>query len=193
MDVSQTIKWMEIFHAKINENKQTLNLLDTPIGDGDHGSNMVRGMNAVWEGLEEGQPGDVPTALKIIAKNLLSKVGGSAGPLYGSAFLGMAKSMQAGGSFPEAIQQAAESIMQRGKSTTGEKTMNDVWVPVAQALQAGTLTDESIDQLVQSTAQMKATKGRASYVGDRSMGHVDPGAYSSGLLFKALIEVEGEK
>lgn len=190
MDLATYIKWMELYHGKILDNKTLLTDLDTPIGDADHGNNMVRGMNAVWEALESEKPADLATAIKLTAKNLLSKVGGSAGPLYGSAFLGMAKGLATSDDFNQAIKQGAESIKQRGKSTTGEKTMVDVWEPVADQLIEGELSKDFIQDAIESTKPMKATKGRASYVGDRSIGHIDPGAYSSGLLFEAFLEAK---
>lgn len=190
MELATYIKWMELYHAKVVENKTLLTDLDTPIGDADHGNNMVRGMNAVMEALEKDQPEDLASAIKVTAKNLLSKVGGSAGPLYGSAFLGMAKGLAGNDNFNEAIKQGAEAIKQRGKSTIGEKTMVDVWDPAADQLVTAELTKEFIQEAVEATKPMKATKGRASYVGERSIGHIDPGAYSSGLLFEALLEAK---
>lgn len=192
MELDTLLKWIDIYQEKIQENKVYLTELDTPIGDADHGNNMARGMNAVVEGLANDKPEDTSTALKIIAKNLLSKVGGSAGPLYGSAFIGMAKGFDSTGDFAQAVKQGAESVKQRGKSTTGEKTMVDVWDPIAEAMINNHLSKEVIEEAVMATKDMKATKGRASYVGERSIGHIDPGAYSSGLLFQALLEAKGE-
>lgn len=191
MELEVVLKWMNIFNDKIQEEKVKLTELDTPIGDADHGNNMSRGMKAVIEGLDQDAPESASDALKVVAKNLISKVGGSAGPLYGSAMLAVAKAVQGGSDLGDIIHDGLEAIKKRGKSTEGEKTMIDTWSPVAKAAQAGNLTSEVIQEAVESTRDMKATKGRASYVGERSIGHIDPGAYSSGLLFEALIEAGG--
>lgn len=188
MELDVVLKWMEIFNEKIQEEKVKLTELDTPIGDADHGNNMARGMNAVMESLNTDSPETATDALKLVAKNLISKVGGSAGPLYGSAILYMAKSLEAGDSLAESLNQGLEAIKKRGKSTEGEKTMIDTWAPVVKAVEADELTVDLINEAVLNTKDMRATKGRASYVGERSIGHIDPGAYSSGLLFEALFE-----
>lgn len=191
MELDVVLKWMEIFNDKIQEEKVKLTELDTPIGDADHGNNMARGMNAVMESLQTETVESASAALKLIAKNLISKVGGSAGPLYGSAILNIAKSVGTGEDLGQSLNQGLEAIKKRGKATEGEKTMIDTWAPAVSAIQANELTSDLIDDAVNKTKDMKATKGRASYVGDRSIGHIDPGAYSSGLLFKALIEAGG--
>lgn len=191
MELDVVLKWMEIFNDKIQEEKVKLTELDTPIGDADHGNNMARGMNAVMESLQAESLDSAAVALKLVAKNLISKVGGSAGPLYGSAILNIAKSVEAGDDLGQSLNQGLEAIKKRGKATEGEKTMIDTWAPVVSAVQANELTEDLIDEAVNQTKDMKATKGRASYVGERSIGHIDPGAYSSGLLFKALIEAGG--
>lgn len=191
MELDVVLKWMEIFNDKIQEEKVKLTELDTPIGDADHGNNMARGMNAVMESLQAESLDSAAVALKLVAKNLISKVGGSAGPLYGSAILNIAKSVEVGDDLGQSLNQGLEAIKKRGKATEGEKTMIDTWAPVVSAVQANELTEDLIDEAVNQTKDMKATKGRASYVGERSIGHIDPGAYSSGLLFKALIEAGG--
>ena len=121
---------------------------------------------------------------------LISKVGGASGPLYGSAFMGMAKAEKDGKDLSEVIQAGLDMIQKRGKAVPGEKTMVDVWSGIPASLQAGDLTREKIGSLVEATKDLKATKGRASYVGERSIGHIDPGSASSGLLFEALLETE---
>lgn len=186
MNTEQAMTWLKIFNERIQENKAYLSELDTPIGDGDHGSNMARGMSACMEMLEKQSPETSAEVLKTAAMQLLSKVGGASGPLYGSAFLGMSK--VADGTLADMIQNGADQIAHRGKSTTGEKTMLDVWTPVAEKLHDESLTTEYIQSLVEQTKDMKATKGRASYLGERSIGHIDPGAASSGLLFEALVD-----
>ena len=191
MDIKIAKAWMTSFNDKIQENKDYLSELDTPIGDGDHGSNMARGMAAVMEALDQSEPATTADLFKLVSMQLLSKVGGASGPLYGSAFIGMTKAEQAGVDLPGLIEAGLEMIQKRGKATTNEKTMVDVWAGVLDALKENKLNAAIIDQLVQASKDMKATKGRASYVGERSIGHVDPGSSSSGLLFKAILEVGG--
>ncbi|WP_019790429.1 dihydroxyacetone kinase subunit DhaL [Streptococcus sobrinus] len=191
MDIKIAKAWMTSFNDKIQENKDYLSELDTPIGDGDHGSNIARGMAAVMEALDQSEPATTADLFKLVSMQLLSKVGGASGPLYGSAFIGMTKAEQAGVDLPGLIEAGLEMIQKRGKATTNEKTMVDVWAGVLDALKENKLNAAIIDQLVQTSKDMKATKGRASYVGERSIGHVDPGSSSSGLLFKALLEVGG--
>ena len=191
MDIKIAKAWMTSFNDKIQENKDYLSELDTPIGDGDHGSNMARGMAAVMEALDQSEHATTADLFKLVSMQLLSKVGGASGPLHGSAFIGMTKAEQAGVNLPGLIEAGLEMIQKRGKATTNEKTMVDVWAGVLDALKENKLNAAIIDQLVQASKDMKATKGRASYVGERSIGHVDPGSSSSGLLFKALLEVGG--
>lgn len=191
MDIKIAKAWMTSFNDKIQENKDYLSELDTPIGDGDHGSNMARGMAAVMEALDQSEPATTADLFKLVSMQLLSKVGGASGPLYGSAFMGMTKAEQAGVDLPGLIEAGLEMIQKRGKATTNEKNMVDVWAGVLDALKENKLNAAVIDQLVQASKDMKAIKGRASYVGERSIGHIDPGSSSSGLLFKALLEVGG--
>ncbi len=191
MDIKIAKAWMTSFNDKIQENKDYLSELDTPIGDGDHGSNMARGMAAVMGALDQSEPATTADLFKLVSMQLLSKVGGASGPLYGSAFMGMTKAEQAGVDLPGLIEAGLEMIQKRGKATTNEKTMVDVWAGVLNALKENKLNAAVIDQLVQASKDMKAIKGRASYVGERSIGHIDPGSSSSGLLFKALLEVGG--
>ncbi|MEK5268686.1 dihydroxyacetone kinase subunit DhaL [Weizmannia sp. FSL W8-0401] len=181
--------WLHRFAEKINENKAYLSELDSVIGDGDHGSNMARGVAAMEEKLEAGGFATVQDVLKTAAMALLGKVGGASGPLYGSALIAMAK--QAGENEQDVaaiVKAGLEGIQKRGKAEKGEKTMVDVWIPACEALASGSLTKEAIQSAVEATKEMKATKGRASYLGERSIGHLDPGAVSSGYLFEALLE-----
>lgn len=191
MDLLKVKKWISNFNNKINNNKDYLSQLDTPIGDGDHGGNMARGMAAVVAELESKEFESSQDLFKMVAMQLLSKVGGASGPLYGSAFMGMAKADQ---NLPlaEILSEGLAMIQKRGKAEVGEKTMVDMWSPVVDALKAGNLSQEVIDQALEATKDIKATKGRASYVGERSVGHIDPGACSSSLLFKAMLEAEVE-
>ena len=187
MEVKDAILWMKLFHEKIQEQKDYLSELDTPIGDGDHGGNMSRGMAAVVEDLSSKDYASASALFKAVGMQLLSKVGGASGPLYGSAFVGMSKGIESG-NLVDALQAGLDMIVKRGKAAPGEKTMVDVWTPVIEDVKKGRLTEESINHYVQATEGLLATKGRASYVGERSIGHIDPGSYSSGLLFKAMLE-----
>lgn len=191
MDAELAKKWMLLFNEKIQANKDYLSELDTPIGDGDHGGNMARGMAAVVENLEGKDFANSAEVFQVVSMQLLSKVGGASGPLYGSAFMGIMKSEKENASLVDAVQAGLDMIQKRGKASVGEKTMVDVWAGVVEAIRREELTKETIRALVESTKDMKATKGRASYVGERSIGHIDPGSYSSGLLFEALLEAEG--
>lgn len=192
MDAGLAKKWMLLLNEKIQANKDYLSELDTPIGDGDHGGNMARGMAAVVENLEGKDFANSAEVFQVVSMQLLSKVGGASGPLYGSAFMGIMKAEKEGTSLADAVQAGLDMIQKRGKAVPGEKTMVDVWSGVVMALQKGELSKEIIHTLVEATKDMKATKGRASYVGERSIGHIDPGSYSSGLLFEALLEVEAK-
>ncbi len=191
MEVKTAIEWMHTFNQKIQSNKDYLSELDTPIGDGDHGGNMARGMTAVIENLDNNEFSSAADVFKTVSMQLLSKVGGASGPLYGSAFMGITKAEQSESTISEALGAGLEMIQKRGKAELNEKTMVDVWHGVIEAIEKNELTEDRIDSLVDATKGMKATKGRASYVGERSVGHIDPGSFSSGLLFKALLEVGG--
>lgn len=190
MDAARAKKWMQLFNEKIQEQKAYLSDLDTPIGDGDHGGNMARGMAAAVESLAAKDFASAAEVFQAVSMQLISKVGGASGPLYGSAFMGMAKAEKDGKDLSEVIQAGLDMIQKRGKAVPGEKTMVDVWSGIPASLQSGDLTHEKIGSLVEATKDLKATKGRASYVGERSIGHIDPGSASSGLLFEALLETE---
>ena len=190
MDAARAKKWMQLFNEKIQDQKDYLSDLDTPIGDGDHGANMARGMAAAVENLAAKDFTSAAEVFQAVSMQLISKVGGASGPLYGSAFMGMAKAEKDGKDLLEVIQAGLDMIQKRGKAVPGEKTMVDVWSGIPVSLQSGCLTHEKIGSLVEATKDLKATKGRASYVGERSIGHIDPGSASSGLLFEALLETE---
>lgn len=190
MDAARAKKWMQLFNDKIQDQKAYLSDLDTPIGDGDHGANMARGMAAAVENLAAKEFANAAEVFQAVSMQLISKVGGASGPLYGSAFMGMAKAEKDSKDLSEVIQAGLDMIQKRGKAVQGEKTMVDVWSGIPVSLQSGDLTHEKIGSLVEATKDLKATKGRASYVGERSIGHIDPGSASSGLLFEALLETE---
>lgn len=188
MDAKTALTWMEKFNEKIQTNKDYLSQLDSPIGDGDHGGNMARGMAAVMQELSDKDYESADQVFKVVAMQLLSKVGGASGPLYGSAFMGISKASQTDTDLADVLQAGLDMIQKRGKAELGEKTMVDVWIPIIAALRENQLSVEVIHEAVQATKDILATKGRASYVGERSIGHIDPGSFSSGLLFEAMLE-----
>lgn len=181
-------KWLQLFTDKVAANKQYLSDLDTPIGDGDHGVNMARGTSEMMKAISEKNPETVTDTLKLSAMTLISKVGGASGPLYGSAFMGMTKASMKSEDIVEILEAGLADIQKRGKAEVGEKTMIDVWVPTIEALKNNELTIEKVQSFAENTKDIKATKGRASYLGDRSIGHIDPGSMSSSYLFEAMIE-----
>ncbi|MER2110612.1 MAG: dihydroxyacetone kinase subunit DhaL [Desemzia incerta] len=190
LSVETVTKWMELFGEQLTENKTYLSELDTAIGDGDHGNNLARGAAALKEKLGTNEYEALTDLLKDVGMVFVSKIGGASGPLYGSAFISMAKASKDNDSLELADLLAAglDGIQKRGKAEAGEKTMVDEWVPVVEAVKNNSLTTETIEEAVEKTKDMKATKGRASYLGDRSIGHLDPGAMSSSLLFKTMLE-----
>ena len=132
--------------------------------------------------------GELPDVFKATAMALISKVGGASGPLYGTAMMEMMKASKETND-PEVLLKAAiAGIEKRGNSQPGEKTMLDLWVPAVDNLNNGTLNSATLEILVEQTKNIKATKGRASYLGERSIGHIDPGAMSSAYLFESMIE-----
>lgn len=178
-------KTLELFNEKVQAKKDYLSELDTPIGDGDHGNNMARGMDAV---MAADLTGELPEIFKATAMALISKVGGASGPLYGTAMMEMMKASKESTEPVVLLTAAIAGIEKRGNSQPGQKTMLDLWVPAVEALESGNLDAKKIDEIVEKTKDIKATKGRASYVGERSIGHIDPGAMSSGYLFESMIE-----
>lgn len=186
--------WLHQFTQVIYTNKNYLSDLDTPIGDGDHGNNMARGMKAYEDALAAQQPTTISDTFKVLSMALISKVGGASGPLYGSAFMAMVKetkgldSINSDEQLGQLISLGVAGIQKRGKATVGDKTMIDVWSPVATALLTGDLTTETIKHHEQATKDLVAKKGRASYVGERAVGHIDPGAASSAFLFETLVQ-----
>ena len=150
---------------------------------------MARGMTAVMENLDGKEFASAKEVFKVVAMQLLGKVGGASGPLYGSAFMGLSKASE-DSNLADALQAGLDMIQKRGKAEVGEKTMVDVWTPVIEALKNDGLTKDVVEGAVLATKDIQATKGRASYVGERSVGHIDPGSFSSGLLFEAMLEAE---
>ena len=182
--------------ATIAAHAEELTALDQAIGDGDHGVNMKRGFDAIAAAAEEIGALPLGGALQKAGMTLVMTVGGASGPLYGSLLMGMGKAAGQDGGADVAAMLAAgvEAVKKRGKSEAGEKTMLDVLVPVLDALQAaeGELPPAAraaADQGLAATKDMLATKGRASFLGERSVGHLDPGARSSALLVHAVCDV----
>ena len=183
----------------IQENKDFLTELDMPIGDSDHGINMARGFQAVAAKLPTLEGKDAGTILKTVGMTLVSTVGGASGPLYGTAFMKagakMAGKTELGmDDLIAMLHEAVEGIKMRGKSTTGEQTMLDAMVPALEAMKAadGSAAEvlaaglKAAQDGVEATKGMIATKGRASYLGERSLGHQDPGATSFTLLLSVI-------
>lgn len=184
-------KWLRLFAKKVESNKLYLSELDAAIGDGDHGNNMARGVSAVEEGFNlKTPPQDLTSALKLTAMAFISKVGGASGPLYGTAFLEMAKASSKTDDLSELLEAALAGIKKRGGATAGDKTMVDVWEKVLPTIKDGSISEDGIEEAVEATKDMQAKKGRASYLGERSIGHLDPGAVSSGYLFNSLLKAE---
>jgi dihydroxyacetone kinase-like protein len=197
--------WMKRFAAEMAANRAYLTRLDGAIGDGDHGTNMDRGMKKALERLEATDGDDIGASLKAVGMALVSSVGGAAGPLYGTLFLQMGQAT-AGKSeidlagFTEALDAGVQGVIRRGKAEPGDKTMLDALGPALEVLRgagdddaAGALgrAAEAAREGMEATVPMVARKGRASYLGERSAGHQDPGATSSHLLLKTVAEAVG--
>lgn len=190
---------------KIEAEKEYLTELDNEIGDGDHGINLARGFEAVEKKLPSLAGGDIGALLKGVGMQLVSTVGGASGPLYGTAFMkaGMAcKGLTEidGPAFVKAMEAAVDGIKMRGKATEGEKTMLDALCPALKVMQDDVAAGKSLKEALQDAAQAAekgveytktiiATKGRASYLGERSLGHQDPGATSLLYLLQVLAEM----
>ena len=201
IDTAAVRGWIQTFAGEIAEHREELVRLDTAIGDGDHGTNMNRGMSASLERLEGGADADIGAVLKTVAMTLISKVGGAAGPLYGTLFLQMGTSAAGKteldlAGFADALEAGVAGVQKRGRAEPGEKTMVDALLPAVAALRAAAGEGAALPDALQraedaahegmlATTPMEARKGRASYLGPRSVGHQDPGATSSYLLLRA--------
>ncbi len=198
------VDWMLRFADKILENKEMLTALDAAIGDADHGINMARGMEEVRRRLAVYVDEDLGALFKTIGMTLLSKVGGASGPLYGTLFLRMGvassgKSELTNEEFAAALAAGVDGVRQRGSARIGDKTMVDALLPAMVALQRALEDHASLCEAMQAamraaeegmkaTIPMQASKGRASYLGPRSIGHQDPGATSAYLLVSSAAE-----
>jgi phosphoenolpyruvate---glycerone phosphotransferase subunit DhaL len=201
---AQVVAWVEAFSSTVAENKDYLTRLDAAIGDADHGTNVDRGMKAVLGKLNGLEGDDIGALLKTVGMTLVSTVGGAAGPLYGTLFLqmGMAttgKSELQPEDWAAALDAAVTGVQMRGKAEPGDKTMVDALIPARDAFASALAEGASFEDALESSAEaaeegMQATiplvakKGRASYLGERSAGHQDPGATSSHLLLKTAAE-----
>ena len=207
LDAAWARRWIELAAVDIAEQRDYLVDLDRAIGDGDHGENMDRGFKAAVEALGQAQPASVAEVLKTVAKTLMSTVGGAAGPLYGTAFLRASKAAGDGeldgAGVAAVIAGALEGIQARGKATTGEKTMVDAWTPALEAARTAAESGSDPAAVLEAAATaaeagaaatepMRATKGRASYLGERSIGHLDPGAVSTSLILRAAVRAADE-
>ncbi|WP_214845410.1 dihydroxyacetone kinase subunit DhaL [Exiguobacterium sp. S90] len=181
--------------AQIEAHKDELTDLDREIGDGDHGINMSRGFQAVQKELEaHGEYEDLGDLSKQVGMTLIKTVGGASGPLYGTAFVKFAGAFKGkkeveGQELAQAFVEATEGIKMRGKSEFGQKTMVDIWTPFHEALSKESDLNAALEQALRDTKERVATKGRASYFGDATVGVQDPGSLSSALLLQEIVEV----
>ncbi|MFJ4210219.1 dihydroxyacetone kinase subunit DhaL [Paenarthrobacter sp. NPDC089675] len=208
LGVDWAVKWLKLSAETMADHRTELIELDRAIGDSDHGENMDRGFQAVLQKLDESPPETPGAALKAAAMALMSKVGGAAGPLYGTAYLRAATSLGDAadidaGNVVSALAAARDGVVARGKAEPGDKTMVDAWTPAVEAAQKA--ADDGGDALAvleaaaaaaesgaEATEPLVARKGRASYLGDRSAGHRDPGAQSTALLLRAAVNAAKE-
>ena len=179
--------------ASIAAHADELTALDSAIGDGDHGANMKRGFDAVSADLDALVRHPLPEALKAVGTKLVMTVGGASGPLYGTLFIALGKELAtAPDDYAGALARAVDAVAARGKSMKGQKTMLDVLYPVADAFGARRPANEIVavaHDAATATRDVLATRGRAAFLGERSIGHVDPGARSSALIVEAVAGV----
>jgi len=204
IDTTTLLDWITRFRLAVTEKREWLTELDSAIGDADHGANMSRGMTVVVEKLEAGAPATVDELLKSVGMTLVSSVGGASGPLYGTLFLrmgmtaGAVSELDAAG-LAAALRAGLDGIVARGKAEAGDKTMFDAMAPAVDAFDAAIAGGADLTAATRSAADaaeagrdatvpLVARKGRASYLGERSAGHLDPGAASTALLFDTLAD-----
>lgn len=209
LDAAWAVAWTRETAQAVATRREELIELDRQIGDGDHGENLARGFTAVVAKLDalEQPPADVGAVLKLVATTLMSTVGGAAGPLYGTAYLRAAKVTGLpeldSGAVVAMLEAALEGVVVRGKAGPGEKTMVDAWTPAVEAAVAAAdagaspaavlaAAAEAARSGAEATVPLVATKGRASYLGERSAGHQDPGATSTALLLEAAAATAAE-
>ena len=203
MTAEQVRTWIRRFADEVAEHRMELVRLDSAIGDGDHGTNMDRGMKKAVEKLDGTDGGDIGADLKAVGMALVSSVGGAAGPLYGTLFLQMGSATTGKDEldldgWTAAVEAGVKGVQARGKAEPGDKTMVDALLPALDALhEGGDLGDalkrsaDAAEEGMKATIPLEARKGRASYLGPRSVGHQDPGATSSYLLLRTAAETLG--
>ena len=189
-DTAALTRWVREFARLITEHQPELTDLDSAIGDADHGTNLDRGMTAVLAALDADPPATPGALCKKVGMTLVSSVGGASGPLYGTAFLRMGAAAGDDGTVDVAklLRAALDGVIARGKAVPGDKTMVDALTPAVEALEAGQSLPEALaaaERGRDATIPLVARKGRASYLGERSAGHQDPGATSVTLLLAA--------
>lgn len=196
------VEWLKRLKDIYAENKSYLTELDSAIGDADHGINMARGFAAVVDALEQTPPEDIGAALKTTAMTLIKTVGGASGPLYGTFFLKCSMAVTGRSELDaqellDAIQAGVDGVIMRGKAELDDKTMIDAWLPAVDAMRAavaegvGSMLTAGADAAelgMKATIPIVARKGRASYLGERSKGHQDPGATSTHLMLRTAAE-----
>ncbi|MER6348878.1 dihydroxyacetone kinase subunit DhaL [Streptomyces sp. NPDC001595] len=191
-------RWMAVTAASVDREADRLTALDSPIGDADHGSNLRRGFTAVTTVIEKEAPGTPGAVLTLAGRHLISTVGGASGPLYGTLLRRTGKALSDAGEVSEeqlarALRAGVEAVMALGGAAPGDKTMIDALVPAVDALADGFgAARVAAEEGALATTPLQARKGRASYLGERSIGHQDPGATSAALLIAGLAEAAGE-
>lgn len=191
-------RWMTATAAAVDREAERLTALDSPIGDADHGSNLHRGFSAVTTALDKEAPQTPGAILTLAGRQLISTVGGASGPLYGTLLRRTGKALGDAGEvseeeFAQALRAGVDAVMTLGGAAPGDKTMIDALVPAVDALGEGfAAARAAAEEGALATTPLQARKGRASYLGERSIGHQDPGATSSALLIAGLVEAGGE-
>ncbi|NEA44999.1 dihydroxyacetone kinase subunit DhaL [Streptomyces sp. SID10815] len=186
-------RWMTATAASVDREADRLTALDSPIGDADHGSNLQRGFRAVRAELEKEAPDTPGGVLTLAGRHLISTVGGASGPLYGTLLRRTGKALGDDAEvseeqFTQALRAGVDGVMKLGGASVGDKTMIDALVPAVEALGDGfAAARAAAEEGAEATTPLQARKGRASYLGERSKGHQDPGATSSALLIAALV------
>ncbi len=204
IDTAVLTDWVHRFRDAVTDKREWLTELDSAIGDADHGANMARGMTAAVAKIDAGSASTCDELLKSVGMTLVSSVGGASGPLYGTFFLRMGMTAGAvaeldGAVLASALRAGLDGIVARGKAEAGDKTLFDAMAPAVDAFDAalgdgGDLAEaargaaDAAESGRDATAPLVARKGRASYLGERSAGHLDPGAASTALLFRALAD-----
>lgn len=202
MDIALAEAWIRAIAAAVEKHEPELTRLDSAIGDGDHGTNLRRGFTAVTAALDTLQPATVGALFTRTGTILISKVGGASGPLYGSAFRAIGAALPEPTVGPaeltDALAAGLNAVQRIGEAQPGDKTIVDAWTPALEAFRraannglptAAEAAARAAEQGAEATVPLQARKGRASYLGERSIGHQDPGATSTALIFRSLAEV----